>query len=167
MEDKDIRKIISQLRESLGLTQEELADKLDVSFTTLNRWENARIVPRAKAKDKILALIKSSELDISDSGKKRKRKTSKEDVLSTKAMEQMLWNAACSVRGEKDAPKFKDYILPLIFIKRLSDVFDDEVKRLTEKYGDVDTTLSLIEADHSLVRFYIPEEARWAIVSFN
>ena len=42
----------------------------------------------------------------------------------------MLWDSACSIRGEKDAPKFKDYILPLIFIKRLSDVFDDEVKRL-------------------------------------
>ncbi len=165
MEDKDIPKIIIQLRESLGLTQEELADKLDVSFTTLNRWENGKIVPRSKAKNKILTLIESTELGASDSGKKRKRKTFKEDVLSTKAMEQMLWSAACSVRGEKDAPKFKDYILPLVFIKRLSDVFDDEVKRLTEKYGDVDTTLSLIEADHSLVRFYIPEEARWGVVS--
>ncbi len=42
-------------------------------------------------------------------------------------MEQMLWDAACSIRGQQDAPKFKDYILPLLFIKRLSDVFDDEV----------------------------------------
>jgi type I restriction-modification system DNA methylase subunit len=51
-------------------------------------------------------------------------------------MEQMLWDAACSIRGEKDAPKFKDYLLPLLFLKRLSDVFDDEVERLAEEYGD-------------------------------
>jgi len=33
-------------------------------------------------------------------------------------MEQMLWEAACSIRGEKDAAKFKDYLLPLLFLKR-------------------------------------------------
>jgi type I restriction enzyme M protein len=80
-------------------------------------------------------------------------------------MEQMLWDSACSIRGEKDAPKFKDYILPLIFIKRLSDVFDDEVKRLVETYGDAETALEVLEADHSLVRFYLPPECRWPVVS--
>ena len=34
------------------------------------------------------------------------------------------------IRGPLDAPKFKDYTLPLVFLKRLSDVFDDEVARL-------------------------------------
>ena len=48
----------------------------------------------------------------------------------------MLWDAACSIRGEKDAAKFKDYLLPLLFLKRLSDVFDDEITRLAEEYGD-------------------------------
>ena len=33
-------------------------------------------------------------------------------------------------------PKFKDFILPLIFYKRLSDVFDDEFARHIEKFGD-------------------------------
>ena len=46
-------------------------------------------------------------------------------------MEQMLWDAACSIRGEKDAPKFKDYLLPLLF-EAPSDVFDDEIDRLAE-----------------------------------
>src|SRR3546814_1760412 len=80
-------------------------------------------------------------------------------------MEQMLWDAACQVRGEKDAPKFKDYLLPLLFIKRLSDVFDDEVQRLTETYGERDTALAVIDADPSLVRFYLPPETRWAVAS--
>jgi type I restriction enzyme M protein len=80
-------------------------------------------------------------------------------------MEQMLWDAACSIRGEKDAPKFKDYLLPLLFLKRLSDVFDDEIERLAEEYGDRATALEIAEGDHSLLRFYLPPEARWAVIS--
>lgn len=174
MEDKDIPAIIRQLREKLGFTQEELAAKLGVAFSTLNRWENEKSIPRGKAKRAILDLIENIELEQTDllepdsstaNSKKRRKRLSKEDVLSTKSMEQMLWSAACSIRGEKDAPKFKDYILPLVFIKRLSDVFEDEVKRLAETYGDEETALSIIEADKTLVRFYIPPEARWPVVS--
>jgi len=165
MDDKDIPLVISQFREKLGLTQEKLAALLNVSFATLNRWENARSVPRGKSKRKIMDLIEKTEIEQPDSmktdsgirpvGKKRK-KISKNDVLSTKSMEQMLWNAACSIRGEKDASKFKDYILPLVFIKRLSDVFEGEVDRLSLTYGDKATALSIIETDKTLVRFYIP-----------
>ncbi|MFZ2652768.1 MAG: N-6 DNA methylase [Burkholderiaceae bacterium] len=80
-------------------------------------------------------------------------------------MEQMLWDAACSIRGEKDAAKFKDFLLPLLFLKRLSDVFDDEIARLAEEYGDRATALEIAESDHSLMRFYLPREARWAVIS--
>ncbi len=50
-----------------------------------------------------------------------------------KTMESWIWGAACSIRGAQDAPKYKDYILPLIFVKRLCDVFDDEIDRIAEK----------------------------------
>ena len=46
------------------------------------------------------------------------------------------------IRGPLDAPKFKDYILPLIFLKRLSDVFEDEVAQLAQDFGDVKTAAS-------------------------
>ena len=39
-----------------------------------------------------------------------------------KSLEFWIWDAACSIRGAKDAPKYKDYILPLIFTKRLSNL---------------------------------------------
>ena len=77
----------------------------------------------------------------------------------------MLWDAACSIRGEKDAAKFKDYLLPLLFLKRLSDVFDDEIARLAEEYGDRAAAQEIAEGDHKLLRFYLPPEARWAILS--
>ena len=41
-----------------------------------------------------------------------------------KSLESWIWDAACSIRGAKDAPKYKDFILPLIFTKRLCDVFE-------------------------------------------
>ena len=167
MDNREIPDILKQLRAELELSQEELANRLGVSFSTLNRWENGKSVPRGKAKQAIADLMAEVEFDSNRtiSNKRQRRRANREDLLTTKSMEQMLWSAACSIRGEKDAPKFKDYILPLIFIKRLSDVFEDEVERLSETYGDRDTALSIIEADKTLVRFYLPPEARWPVVS--
>ena len=140
MDFKDISKVIRQLRDKLGLSQENLAKELGVSFSTVNRWETGKSEPRGRAEEKILELIEKADIDINELSSsispQRKKIKSKNDVLSTKSMEQMLWDAACSIRGEKDAPKFKDYILPLLFIKRLSDVFEDEIMRLAEKYGE-------------------------------
>ncbi len=81
--------------------------------------------------------------------------------LDLSALESWLWEAACVIRGPVDAPKFKDYILPLIFLKRLSDVFDDETNRLAADFGSADKALKLVEQDHKLVRFFIPKKARW------
>jgi type I restriction enzyme M protein len=88
-----------------------------------------------------------------------------ESMLDVAALEQWLWDAACQIRGPLDAPKFKDHILPLVFLKRLSDVFDDEVDHLVEEFGDRETTEKLVEGDHKLVRFYVPPVARWESIS--
>jgi len=52
-----------------------------------------------------------------------------------KSLESWIWDAACSIRGAQDAPKYKDFILPLVFTKRLCDVFDDELNRIAAKMG--------------------------------
>ncbi len=95
-----------------------------------------------------------------------------EAQLDISTLETWLWDAACVIRGATDAPKFKDFILPLIFYKRLSDVFDDEVANLVEKYGgDEEGTREIVDEDHQdalksgrsalIVRFYIPQKYRW------
>jgi type I restriction enzyme M protein len=81
------------------------------------------------------------------------------------ALESWLWAAACSIRGPVDAPKFKDYILPLIFLKRLSDVFDDEMKRLSQEVGSRKLAEQLAREDHRLFRFYVPHEAHWTAIT--
>ncbi len=160
---------IRALRLQQGLSQEALAARLNVSFATVNRWETGRSMPQKAQMEALEALFGELEGRYGNETEGRpgrtRRGTARSQVLGNKSMEQMLWDAACSIRGEKDAPKFKDYILPLLFIKRLSDVFDDEINRLAEQFGDREVALEILEADHALVRFYIPPEARWPVVS--
>lgn len=85
--------------------------------------------------------------------------------LDLPALESWLWEAACVIRGPVDAPKFKDYILPLIFLKRVSDVFEDEIRDMEAEFGTRQKALKLADADHQLVRFFVPEKARWAEVA--
>ena len=61
------------------------------------------------------------------------RKKNSVNATSEKSLESSIWDAACSIRGAKDAPKFNDYILPLIVTKRLCDVFDDEINRIAKE----------------------------------
>ncbi len=87
-----------------------------------------------------------------------------------KSLENWIWDAACSIRGAKDAPKFKDYILPLIFTKRLCDVFDDELDRIAKEVGSRKKAFALAKADPKLVRFYLPlepddpEQPVWSVI---
>src|SRR5687768_18458112 len=75
---------------------------------------------------------------------------------SEKSLESWIWDAACSIRGAQEAPKFKDFILPLIFTKRLCDVFDDELNRIAVEVGSRAKAFKLVEKDRKLVRFYLP-----------
>jgi len=82
-------------------------------------------------------------------------------ALDVNSLEKWLWDAACIIRGEVDAPKYKDYILPLIFLKRISDVYEDEIEKLAKKFGSMEMAEEVANNDHNVVSFYIPKEARW------
>ena len=96
-----------------------------------------------------------------------------EEHLDISALETWLWDAACAIRGATDAPKFKDFILPLIFFKRLSDVFDDEFAGQVKEFGDEEVAREVIKADHEdalktgrkpVVRFFIAHQYRWEAI---
>ena len=88
----------------------------------------------------------------------------------TRSLESWIWDAACSIRGARDAPKYKDYILPLIFTKRLCDVFDDELNRIAAGVGSRMKAFRLVKGDPKLVRFYLPlipddpEQPVWSVI---
>ena len=166
---------LQAIRARLDITQEQLAERLGVSFATVNRWEGGVTMPQKAARTAIAALAAEAgidadapSLDAAESAARVTRRRARRGQASfpdTKPMEQMLWDAACSIRGEKDAAKFKDYLLPLLFLKRLSDVFDDEIDRLAQEFGDRAIAQEIAESDHDLLRFYLPPEARWGVVS--
>ncbi len=79
--------------------------------------------------------------------------------LSQQELESYLWGAANLLRGLIDAGDYKQYVFPLLFFKRLSDVWDEEYQNARDETGDV--SYARATADD---RFAIPDDAHWSDV---
>lgn len=77
--------------------------------------------------------------------------------ITQQQLESYLWGAAVQLRGTIDAGDYKQFIFPLLFYKRLCDVFDEETNAaLKESGGDLD--FASYPENH---RFQIPRDAHW------
>ncbi|MCC5849704.1 MAG: SAM-dependent DNA methyltransferase [Verrucomicrobia bacterium] len=77
--------------------------------------------------------------------------------ITQQQLESYLWGAAVLLRGTIDAGDYKQFIFPLLFYKRLCDVFDEEtITALRESGGDED--FALFPENH---RFQVPADAHW------
>jgi type I restriction enzyme M protein len=77
--------------------------------------------------------------------------------ITQQQLESYLWGAATLLRGTIDAGDYKQFIFPLLFYKRLCDVFDEETQTALAE-SDGDQQFSLFPENH---RFQIPLEAHW------
>ena len=77
-------------------------------------------------------------------------------TITLNQLESHLWEAANILRGPVDAADFKTYIFPMLFLKRISDVWDEEYQEIVEETGDA----GLAEYPESH-RFQIPEGCHW------
>jgi type I restriction enzyme M protein len=77
--------------------------------------------------------------------------------ISQQQLESYLWGAATLLRGTIDAGDYKQFIFPLLFYKRLCDVFDEETKIALKESGG-DNAFAEYPENH---RFQIPKEAHW------
>ena len=77
--------------------------------------------------------------------------------ITQQQLESYLWGAATLLRGTIDAGDYKQFIFPLLFYKRLCDVFDEETQTALAE-SDGDQQFSLFPENH---RFQIPPEAHW------
>lgn len=75
--------------------------------------------------------------------------------ISIEELEKYLWDSAVLLRTHVDAGSYKQYIFPLLFFKRLSDVYDEENDKAKQKYGD-----EALEWEE-LHQFKIPKGAHW------
>ena len=58
----DYPKLLKEYREKMFLSQEDLAQKLGISYVTVNRWENGKFEPTIKMKKKLYNMFKKSGL---------------------------------------------------------------------------------------------------------
>jgi type I restriction enzyme M protein len=76
------------------------------------------------------------------------------DRLTIDRLEGYLWSAADILRGSIDSSDYKNYIFGLLFLKRLSDRFDEECEALVKDGADPE--------DKDEHQFFVPKRARWA-----
>lgn len=80
--------------------------------------------------------------------------------MTQKELEKYLWGAATALRGTIDAGDYKQYIFPLLFFKRICDVYDEEFE-IALKESDGDVEYASFAENH---RFEVPKEAHWNTV---
>jgi len=110
---------------------------------------------RSKLLKKVAKLTKA-EIELSLE-RKGSMATNKLDIST---LSSHLWESANILRGPVDAADFKTYIFPLLFFKRISDVFDEEITEALDESGG-DQQYALFPENH---RFQIPDDCHWADV---
>ncbi len=96
------------------------------------------------------------------------RRSERQNTMTTETVEKIsleelktwLWGSANIMRGTVDSSDFKNYIFGLLFLKRLSDVFDERVETVMEEEGcSAEEAMALIQEDNP--EQFVPMYARW------
>lgn len=89
-------------------------------------------------------------------------------IITRDELDRMLWGAADILRGTTDAADFKNHILSLLFLKRLSDVFEERREEIIHEYTNDGKTREEAEGftgdpdEYGSGSYYVPEKARWS-----
>jgi len=79
------------------------------------------------------------------------------EKLTFDKMKAKVWEAADILRGSIDSSDYKNYILGMLFLKRLSDVFEEEAEGIEKETGDK----KLAWEDPDEHQFFVPKRAQW------
>ena len=82
------------------------------------------------------------------------------ETLSVAQLENYLWSAADILRGSIDSSDYKTYIVGLLFLKRLSDRFEEAAEKLVAE--GVSKNVAWTDPDEH--QFFVPKRARWSAI---
>ena len=87
-----------------------------------------------------------------------------EEIKSTSSIgfEKQIWDAACVLRGNLDASEYKSVVLGLIFLKYISDRFDEKYKALVEEGDGFEEDIDEYTSEGI---FFVPQSARWSEIA--
>ena len=81
---------------------------------------------------------------------------------ATIGFEKQIWDAACVLRGNMDASEYKNVVLGLIFLKYISDRFDDKYQELVEEGDGFEEDIDEYTSEGI---FFVPANARWSEIA--
>jgi type I restriction enzyme M protein len=178
---------IKELREKKGWNQKELSEQLGVSQGAVSSWENGRSRPRSAQLAKLQALFGLDDSAKAPTTKKKITKT-KPQKKSAKAAKptnghkellDQLFQAAVKLRGSIEAPDYKRFVLPMIFLRFLSLRYKKRRDELLAMVNDPSSQLHTTDADDidyilndadeykSANVFIVPEKSRWDYLRNN
>lgn len=82
--------------------------------------------------------------------------------LETNNIEKKIWDAACILRGNLDASEYKQVVLGLIFLKYISDRFEQKYNELLAEGDGFEEDKDEYTSENI---FFVPQEARWAAIA--
>jgi type I restriction enzyme M protein len=169
----DLGAWVRDSRKALQWTQAELGRLLGVSQGQVSQWERGRSAPADEQRARMRKLFgppdetseASKPAPPAGAGKKPqrgKRKAKAEGPASgaTVGYEAELWRMADALRGSMDAAEYKHVVLGLIFLKYISDAFEEAHARLVEEEASGADPEDPDEYRAQSI-FWVPPEARW------
>ncbi len=146
------------------LSISEVSTIFGIHQDTLRNWEKKglitplRVGPRKdrKYKPEDIERIANDKSIVKDLGSSL---TNDEGKMNLTQLKQFLWSSADILRDRIDSADYKKYIFGLLFYKRISDVWDEEYKKVLEEYHDEEVA----RADYNH-RFQVPSHCRWEVI---
>jgi type I restriction enzyme M protein len=147
--DERLLQILVEFENKYPARMEKVQADKSVSFA---RDKDVQVETGSRA-DMMRSSVKAADKDLKDA-------TIESDETTSKQMFNHLFEACNILRGPINQDEFKSYVTPILFFKRISDVYDEETEyALKESGGDAD--YAAFPEQHS---FVIPEGCHWADV---